>query len=93
MKITVTAAHINEARQWQRGKHYEPSCHCPVALAIREATDVEWYVGCSAAASASHRFVMPKRVQTFIQAFDFEKQVKGFQFQFIPVEYGKPHPV
>lgn len=74
MKIKVTRKHI---RKGKRGLSFR----CPVALALKEKTKVEWMVGLRYANSRVKLFDLPPVAVDFIRDFDDGKRVEPFSFE------------
>ncbi len=75
MKIIVTAEDIANGKRFL-------GCECPIALAIRRATDIWWRVVYARAENEEGgRMVLPAEAITFQQSFDAGCAVKPFSFE------------
>jgi hypothetical protein len=70
--VNVTKWHIS------RGKQSEPNS-CPIALAVKKygMTDV----GTTSITCKGKEITMPKKAQSFVDRFDYDKPVKPFSFK------------
>ncbi len=73
--IQVTQSHID------RGDPRN-CAGCPIALALKDATDHNWWVGVRSAMSSTITRILPTEASAFINAFDCGAEVEPFEFVF-----------